>query len=361
MKSTPASAPAFTSIPASVGALTSTPLGGNPIVAGVAFGTPASGFRADASPELAGTNAWILVDESNVNRYPSVGVDGALTAAEVTQIMKSAIDVANRARGQIRQPAGSSAQVTISVVSTTGKVLGIIRTPDAPIFGTDVSLQKARTAAFFSSTMAASILSALPAAAYPSGSVGIAPYVTAMRGFVGDPNALANGIAYSNRGVGNLARPYFPDGVTGASAGPLSVAPPNWSVFNVGLQLDLVFNEIANALQSPPVLNKGCAGPGAPQVANGIQIFPGSVPIFRGNQLVGAIGISGDGIDQDDMVAFLGLANAGKALGTGLGNAPVAIRNDNIVPQGEGTRLRYVNCPQTPFNGSNEQNVCAGI
>jgi hypothetical protein len=76
---------------------------------------------------------------------------------------------------------------------------------------------------------------------------------------------------------------------------------------------------------------------------------------------VGAIGISGDGIDQDDMVAFLGLSNAGKALNTGIGNAPKAIRADNLVPRGEGTRLRYVNCPVAPFNDSSEQNVCEGI
>ena len=45
----------------------------------------------------------------------------------------------------------------------------------------------------------------------------------ATRGFLNDPNAFANGIAYGNRGIGNLARPYFPDGITGANAGPLSV------------------------------------------------------------------------------------------------------------------------------------------
>jgi hypothetical protein len=37
------------------------------------------------------------------------------------------------------------------------------------------------------------------------------------------------------------------------------------------------------------------------------------------------------------------------------------MRNDNLVPQGTGTRLRYVQCPQSPFNGSTEQNVCAGL
>ena len=30
-------------------------------------------------------------------------------------------------------------------------------------------------------------------------------------------------------------------------------------------------------------------------------------------------------------------------------------------PQGEGTRLRYANCPQAPFNDGTQQNACAGI
>ena len=43
-----------------------------------------------------------------------------------------------------------------------------------------------------------------------------------MKSFLNDPTALANGIAYSNRAVGNLARPFFPDGITGTANGPLS-------------------------------------------------------------------------------------------------------------------------------------------
>ena len=94
------------------------------------------------------------------------------------------------------------------------------------------------------------------------------------------------------------------------------------------------------------------------RIANGFQIFPGSVPFYRGSVLIGGIGVSGDGIDQDDMVSFLGLHNAGLALGTGVGNAPAGIRADNLAPGG--ARLRYVNCPFKPFIGSNAQNVCSG-
>jgi hypothetical protein len=233
------------------------------------------------------------------------------------------------------------------------------------VFGTDVAVQKARTAAFFSSVTAAAQLMALPPAIYPPPSpkpqpIPMSPigdYVTAMRAFLGDPTALANGTAYSNRAIGNLARPYFPDGIAGTANGPLAKPLPPWSVFNDGLQLDLVNNNLVAGVLGDPVV--GCTGDAT--LPNGIQIFAGSVPIYRGNQLVGAIGVSGDGIDQDDMVAFLGLANAGSALGNAIGNAPAGRRADNIVPQGTGTRLRYVNCPQSPFNDSTEQNVCAGL
>ena len=58
------------------------------------------------------------------------------------------------------------------------------------------------------------------------------------------------------------------------------------------------------------------------------------------------------------MVSFLGVHNAGLQLNTGIGNAPPAIRADQLVVQG--ARLRYVQCPQSPFIGTDEQNVCGG-
>ncbi len=361
IKSTPATAPPFASVNGIVGALINvTGYGGSPIVAGVAFGTPASGYRADASLAFAGTGAYILVDSANAPRYPPVaGSDGLLTQNEVTQTLKSGLAVAARARAQIRRPLGSAAQVSVVVVDTKGVVLGLVRSQDAPVFGTDVAVQKARTAAFFSSVTAAAQLQALPPANYPTppASSSIAAYVTATRAFLAAPTALANGIAYSNRAIANLARPYFPDGIAGTANGSLAKPVPPWSVFNDGLQLDLVNNNLVAGVLGDPVV--GCTGDAT--LPNGIQIFPGGFPIYRGQQLVGAVGVSGDGVDQDDMVAFLGLANAGTALGNAIGNAPAGRRADNIVPAGTGTRLRYVNCPQSPFNDSTEQNVCAGF
>jgi hypothetical protein len=87
------------------------------------------------------------------------------------------------------------------------------------------------------------------------------------------------------------------------------------------------------------------------------------VPVYRGGQLVGGLGVSGDGIDQDDMISFLGLHNAGTRLG-GFGNAPAAMRADQIVIDlggGREVRLRYVSCPFAPFLDTAEQNVCQGL
>ncbi|MGH8481896.1 MAG: heme-binding protein, partial [Nevskiaceae bacterium] len=278
---------------------------------------------------------------------------------------------ANRARAQIRRPLGTPARVTVSIVDTFGAVLGIARTRDAPVFGIDVSLQKARTAALLSNAGAASDLLATPPTTYlgSGDSASIAAYVPALRDFLGRPAALADGsIAFSAKATANLARPYFPDGVAGSQQGPLSKPIGEWSPFSTGLQLDLVNSALIRHVTF--VLGGGSdTGPGSctdlpatangsNRLGNGIQIFSGGVPIYRGATLVGAIGVSGDGVDQDDMVSFLGLHEAGLALGGALGNAPTAMRADTLTPFG--VRLRYVQCPQAPYHSSDEQNVCAG-
>jgi hypothetical protein len=39
---------------------------------------------------------------------------------------------------------------------------------------------------------------------------------------------------------------------------------------------------------------------------NGIVFFPGSTPLYVGANLQGGFGVSGDGVDQDDVVTFSG-------------------------------------------------------
>jgi uncharacterized protein GlcG (DUF336 family) len=396
--SNPSQAPAFSSLSAVGSLIAVSGYADGQVHAGTAYGQPASGVRADTSGDFGNQNAFVFVDAANLPRYPPIaGTEAAngLTRSEVVQILTSALSTANQARAQIRLPVGLAAQVTISVVDTQGVVLGMVRTPDAPLFGADVSLQKARTAAFLSSNTAAAFLQSLPDAQYLTTDVNGYPqinaaglvttpvvlgdYVTAAQAFLSRPTALSDGsIAFSDRALGNLARPFFPDGIDGAPNGPFSKPAGAWSVFSDGLQLDLSINAIlqhvlyvASDATLVPDVAPGCAGVSLPnnltvsqtvtgsRLANGLQIFAGSVPIYRGSILVGAIGVSGDGVDQDDMVAFLGLQRAITALNTGVSQAPAAIRADTLTPQG--TRLIYVQCPQSPFIGSNQENVCAGF
>ncbi|WP_427964687.1 heme-binding protein [Altererythrobacter sp.] len=342
------------------------------IQAGVTYGSEASGVRRATAAEFDNPDAYILTDGSGNPRYPvRAGTDGGsiaqpITAAEARAILEEAFLVLSRSRAQIRRPLDSRMQATVSLVDTYGQVLGIVRSPDGPIFGTDVSLQKARTATFFSSATAGQELSMGPAT--------VAAYVQRLRDFLSDPNALTGAFAFADRSGGNLSRPYFPDGEVGRAPGPLSVMQSSqFSPFAVGLQTDLVAGNIVahlgfiNSGGVDPDTPQGCTAlpnspAGTPRLANGIQIFPGSVPVYRGNTLVGGIGVSGDGIDQDDMTSFLGLNNAGVRTGT-IANAPKAIRADNIVVDlGDAkVRLRYVNCPFAPFLDDPAQNVCEGL
>jgi uncharacterized protein GlcG (DUF336 family) len=319
------------------------------VKAGTPFLTQASGIVATTQDGLP---AEELVDQMGNPAYEptaSALVNGP-TASEVDTLLTEALRVAERSRAQIRRPIGSKARVSISVVDISGAILGILRSRDAPLFGIDVSLQKARTAAFFSS---ASSGQALVDAGVNLEGVVIGDYAVALQSFV---DAQPGQIAFSNRAIGNLARPYFPDGINSNSNGPLSNPFDAWSPFSTGLQLDSVFDALLDFLTGGDP--QSCTAPSLAALRNGIQIFPGSVPIYRGTTLIGGIGISGDGVDQDDLVAFLGLHDAGEVLAGAIANAPKNVRADQITVQG--VHLRYVNCPVKPFLDSNEQEACSG-
>lgn len=243
----------------------------------------------------------------------------ALTAADVQTIIAHAAQQANITRAAIRQPLGSNARVSIAVVDAGGTVLGVFRQLDAPVFGFDVSVQKARTAAFFSSASAAALLNG----------AGLGSYVSRA---AADGLRLDGSIAFTDRANGFLHRPFFPDGINNSAAGPFSTPLSEWSPFNVGLQLDLIQTNLVAAIGGASV---PCST--IPNLPNGIQIFPGSVPIYKNGVLVGAIGISGDGVDQDDLIGAGG--------GNGFSPAP-AIRSDQIFVRG--VRLPFLKFPRSP-------------
>lgn len=341
------------------------------VLAGQAYGSEASGIRAARPAEFSHAQAYVLSDGNGANRFPiragsdAAEVGAALSQAEARAILEEAFAVMARARGQIRKPLDSRAQMSISLVDTRGVVLGLVRGVDAPLFGIDVSVQKARTAALFSNRLVAAELGA---AAEPD----VRDTVMKLREFLLSSHAFTGNSAFTARAIGNLARPHFPDGEVARGPGPLSVSIDRFSPFATGLQTSLIASDLVTHLGhvasggTAPDVAATCTslpktGP-ANRLANGLQIFPGSVPIYRGTTLVGAIGVSGDGIDQDDMAAFLGVHGAAARVGGGIANAPAAMRSDQIVVASEGAsvRLRYVGCPFAPFLGSADQSPCGG-
>lgn len=246
-----------------------------------------------------------------------------LLESDVTRLLTQAAQQAARTRAAIRQPLGSPAEVNIAVVDLDGTVLGLFSTIDAPIFGFDVSAQKARTAAFFSSATAGALLRTAEAGRFAK--FADAAAVDGLR--------LDGSVAFSDRAHGFLSRPFFPDGIDGTQNGPFSKPFNVWSPFNDGLQSALVQSALLRVLNNQPVIS--CTA--IPGLRNGIQIFAGSVPLYKNGVLVGAIGISGDGIDQDDIIAAAGSVGF---------EAPESIRADQLFVRG--VRLPYVKFPRHP-------------
>ena len=324
-------------------------------VAGTAYGNAASGFAAD-STNFSGQSGYVMVTAASANRYPPTASSG-LSAAEVTTLLQNGLSVANVTRAQIRKPLDSAAQVTISVVDQAGVILGIARTTDAPMFGTDVSLQKARTASFFSflstrTNNARGNLSTLNLLGDYISSSTDSRHADVFFPSLGNTSFNSN-IAFSARAIGNIHRPYFPDGIESKSRGPLSKAVSSWSPFNIGLQLDLVQSKIVAALSSSTLTSCTASSVG---IDNGIQVFPGGVPIYKSGVLVGGIGVSGDGVDQDDMISFLAVSRTSSSF-SAITNAVSSIRSSTLTAS-DGNSLRYVQCPQAPFLNSTENAVC---
>ena len=302
---------------------------------------------------LGGISGRVILDPnfgnpSNINRqgyFPFKGSQvSGLSANDVTIILTQAAQQAARTRAAIRLPPGVAEEVNITVVDTSGAVLGEFSTFDAPEFGFSVSAQKARTAVFFSLPTAAAMLRAadanIQALNIPAlNGLNVGKYADAATPF-GVP--LNGQFAFTSRLMGFLARSFFPDGIPNTPNGPFSKPFNIWSEFNDGLQIAAVKPALVRILTGGAPANFGCSPlPNDLLLANGFQIFAGSSALYKNGVLVGAIGISGGGIDQDDLVG------AGGSFGY---DPPDAIRGDQLMPMG--VRLPYRKYPRHPAIGN---------
>ena len=130
----------------------------------------------------------------------------------------------------------------------------------------------------------------------------------------GVDSGVAAGTGVSNRTIGFGAQSFFPSGIFKSTPGPFR---------------DLYLFDRAN----PCTQGRQPAGPNQ----SGIVFFPGSAPLYKGGRMVGGLGVSGDGVEQDDYVT------AGGAEGF---EVPDAIRADQVFIRG--VRLPYWKFPRNP-------------
>ncbi|MFI5093866.1 MAG: heme-binding protein [Candidatus Acidiferrum sp.] len=219
---------------------------------------------------------------------PAAGPLGGLSAADIQSILDNAEATANQTRAAIRLPIGARARMTIAVADLDGTIVGLRRMQDSTVFSIDVAASKARNMVYFNSSARAAA----------------------------DLNQVPMGTAVTNRTISFGAQPLFPPGIDGSGIGPF---------FNIYLQ-DLA-NPCTQGFQAgPPNANK-----------SGIVFFPGSAGLYRNGALVGGLGVSGDGVDQDDYVTSGGTKGF---------EAPANIRADQLSITG--VRLPYFKFPRNP-------------
>jgi hypothetical protein len=124
------------------------------------------------------------------------------------------------------------------------------------------------------------------------------------------------GFSMTARTIGFGAMPLFPAGIDGTAPGPF-FGDYRRDVLNVCTQA-----------QDPNNLGN----------QSGIVFFPGSIGIYSAGTLVGGLGVSGDGVEQDDLVTAAGV--------TPDFVAPPNIRADRVVLGG--VRLPFFKFPRNP-------------
>ena len=253
-----------------------------------------AGFSAGPA---AGTASYVVAPANSQGQppdgdliAPAAGPLGGLSAADVKQILDNAEATANTTRAAIRLPPGSKARMVIAVADLDGTMIGLRRMPDATVFSIDVAATKARNMVYFNSASRTAA----------------------------DLNGVPMGTAVTNRTISFGSQPLYPPGIDGSSAGPF-------------------FNLFTMDLANP--CTQGFQSGAANSNKSGIVFFPGSAGLYRNGTLVAGLGVSGDGVDQDDYVT-----NGGT---TGF-EAPTNIRADQVMDRG--VRLPYFKFPRNPTN-----------
>jgi uncharacterized protein GlcG (DUF336 family) len=252
-----------------------------------------------------------------------------LTEAEVRDQIVKGINQALITRAAIRLPLSVPTAMVLSISDTNGEILGLFRMPDATIFSIDVASAKSRNVAY---------------------------YANANELQPGDQLAgIPPGTAFTNRSFRFLALPRFPSAITGNPA-PFSILTDPGTDPLTGLQVgDRLPASVymggsvqsRDAFMAGTNFFRGGSNPSNDVIRkqSGIVFFPGSAPLYKiinGQAvLVGGLGVSGDGVDQDDVVTAAGASS--------LDNTGRILRSDDVFV--DNVRIPYQKANRNPLGG----------
>ena len=243
---------------------------------------------------------------------------GGLTAADVEAIVARGITEANQIRSQIRLPLNNTARMVFAVCDENGDVLGLYRMQDATYFSLGVAVAKARNVAYYDN---ASQLQ-------PSDEI----------------KGIPAGTALTSRTIRYVSLPFFPEGIDIYPPGPGSILTDGGVTkfgTNLGAPLPVsAFQSLQGYADFNP--NSNFHDPYNKANQNGVVFFPGSAPLYKDttgsglrSQLVGGLGVSGDGVFEDDDVTSV---------------ASIAFAPSLTVHRADQVKLRGVRLPYFKYN-----------
>lgn len=260
--------------------------------------------KPDGTLHLAGTavpEGWLVLPHDSTNDN--------IKAADVEKVIKDGIAQAEITRAAIRlnvlaapderslfRP-GARTKMVLAVSDSKGEVLGLYRMKDATVFSIDVAVAKSRNTGY-----------------YASDRLVVADAVDANNDSIAD---VPRNTAFTNRTFRFLAAPRFPTGAeSDAPPGDFSMLNmpginprTGENIGNVALPASIYADAAKASVVSFDAFNASRSFRDPLNLANqnGIVFFPGSSPLYKNSSvLVGGFGVSGDGVDQDDVVTTAG-------------------------------------------------------
>jgi len=274
------------------------------------FPRPLGGFRTNfggfaTRPGRADPFGYLVGPRAAEDPVPTTDEVGGLTENNVRQIINQVVASADITRAQVRLPLGASARVIATVVDNRGLILAHFRMEDTLCDAIDVVPAKARTTVYYCRPGGPFADPVLNNNGFDF------PFGDQWEGFPQDPTGQNRGIALTTRTLGFLSQPFYPPGIGNTFSQFEYISQlPNYTPTTANTPPGPLLN-LALLNQLPAQVDRWGNEPNDPGYHNGLTFFPGSVPLYKPDnngvmQLVGALGVSGDGVEQNDLIAFEG-------------------------------------------------------